>query len=172
MSKSASGTKETPGRNISVKSGLNKSILDQGWYKFRRQFEYKLAWNGGILITVPPKNTSRTCPECGYISAENRQTQAGFRCMSCGFEENADLVGAINILRAGHALIACEVNGAVMPSAAGTHRRDQSTRLWLSRNLLALEGRMSSLLTNDYFSLGVLIGREALRGIIENKILF
>ena len=128
MSKSASGTKETPGRNVSAKSGLNKSILDQGWHEFRRQLEYKLAWNGGILITVPPKNTSRTCPECGYISAENRQTQAGFRCMSCGFEENADLVGAINILRAGHAQIACEVNGAVMQSAAGTHRRDQSTR--------------------------------------------
>lgn len=28
----------------------------------------------------------------------------------------------INILRAGHARLACEVNGAVMPSAAGTHR--------------------------------------------------
>ncbi|MGN0917879.1 MAG: hypothetical protein ACI4NO_01855 [Oxalobacter sp.] len=46
--------------------------------------------------------------------------------MNCGFEENADLVGAINILRAGHARIACEVNGAVMPSAAGTHREGQN----------------------------------------------
>lgn len=128
MSKSASGTKETPGRNVKAKSGLNKSILDQGWYEFRRQLEYKLAWNGGILVAVPPQNTSRTCPECGYVSAENRQTQAEFRCLACGFEENADLVGAINILRAGHAQLACEVNGAVMPSAAGTHRRNQSTR--------------------------------------------
>lgn len=128
MSKSASGTTEAPGRNVKAKSGLNKSILDQGWYEFRRQLEYKLSWNGGILVAVPPQNTSRTCPECGYVSAENRQTQAEFRCMNCGFEENADLVGAINILRAGHARIACEVNGAVMPSAAGTHRGDQSIR--------------------------------------------
>ena len=128
MSKSASGTVEAPGRNAKAKSGLNKSILDQGWYEFRRQLEYKLAWNGGILVTVPPQNTSRTCPECGYVSAENRQTQARFRCMNCGFEENADLVAAINILRAGLARIACEVNGAVMPSAAGTHQGDQSTR--------------------------------------------
>ena len=27
--------------------------------------------------------------------------------ISCGFEENADLVGAINILAAGHAVYAC-----------------------------------------------------------------
>lgn len=128
MSKSASGSAEAPGRNVKAKSGLNKSILDQGWYEFRRQLEYKLSWNGGILVAVPPQNTSRTCPECGYASAENRQTQAKFRCMNCGFEENADLVGAMNILRAGHARIACAVNGAVMPSAAGTLRGDQSTR--------------------------------------------
>ncbi|WP_297920184.1 hypothetical protein [Metallibacterium sp.] len=30
--------------------------------------------------------------------------------------------GAINILRAGYAPCACEVSGAVMPPAAGTHR--------------------------------------------------
>ena len=31
MSKSAAGTIATPGRSIKAKSGLNKSILDQGW---------------------------------------------------------------------------------------------------------------------------------------------
>ena len=122
MSKSAAGTAEAPGRNVRAKSGLNKSILDQGWFEFRRQLDYKLAWRGGHLITVPPQNTSRTCPCCGHVSAENRQTQARFLCVECGFEEHADLVGAINILRAGHVRFACEVSGAVMPPAAGTHR--------------------------------------------------
>lgn len=124
MSKSAAGTTEQPGKNVRAKSGLNKSILDQGWGEFRRQLDYKLAWNGGHLIAVPPQNTSRTCPCCGHVSAENRKTQSQFECMVCGFEENADVVGAINVLRAGHARLACEVNGAVMPSAAGTHRSD------------------------------------------------
>jgi putative transposase len=124
MSKSAAGTADAPGRNVRAKSGLNKSILDQGWFEFRRQLDYKLAWNGGYLIAVPPQNTSRTCPCCGHVSAENRQTQARFECVECGFEENADLVGAINVLRAGHARFACEVSGAVMPPAAGTHRSD------------------------------------------------
>jgi putative transposase len=127
MSKSAAGTTETPGKNVRAKSGLNKSILDQGWFEFRRQLEYKLPWQGGWLITVPPQNTSRTCPACGCLSADNRQTQARFACVACGFKEHADLVGAINILRAGHARCACEVSGAVMPPAAGTHRSDSWT---------------------------------------------
>ena len=126
MSKSAAGSAEKPGRNVRAKSGLNKAILDQGWFEFRRQLAYKLAWRGGWLIAVPPHNTSRTCPACGHVSADNRQTQARFECVECGFEEHADVVGAINVLRAGHARFACEVSGEVMPPAAGTHRSDLS----------------------------------------------
>ena len=128
MSKSAAGTVDQPGRNVNAKSGLNRSILDQGWFEFRRQLEYKQAWRGGDVLAVPPKNTSRTCPACGHVAAENRQTQARFACVECGFVENADLVGAINVLRAGHARLACEVNGAVIPSAAGTRRSYQSAK--------------------------------------------
>ena len=128
MSKSAAGTAEQQGRNVRAKSGLNKAILDQGWFEFRRQLDYKLAWNGGHLIAVPPKNTSRTGPCCGHISKDNRATQASFACVECGFEENADVVGAINVLRAGHARLACEVSGATMPPAAGTHRSESGVR--------------------------------------------
>lgn len=106
MTKSAQGTLESPGRNVKAKTGLNRSILDQGWFEFRRQLQYKLDWNGGVLIAVPAKNTSRTCPRCRCISAENRQTQAQFVCVTCGYENNADLVGAMNILAAGHAVLA------------------------------------------------------------------
>lgn len=124
MSLSAAGSAEHPGTNVHAKSGLNKSILDQGWFEFRRQLDYKLAWSGGHLIAVPPRNTSLTCPSCGHISKDNRRTQALFECTKCGFKEHADLVGAINILRAGHAHCACEVSGVVVPPAAGTHRSD------------------------------------------------
>ena len=127
MSRSAAGTADAPGRNVRARSGLNRSILDQGWFEFRRQLDYKLAWSGGHLIAVPPRNTSRACPCCGHVSAGNRRTQARFACVECGYEDNADLVGAINVLRAGHARLACEVNGAVMPSAAGTHRSKMGT---------------------------------------------
>jgi putative transposase len=89
-----------------AKRGLNKSILDQGWFEFRRQLEYKLRWNGGRLITVSPIN-SITCPRCRHVAKENRLSQAQFVCAACGFCENADLVGALNVLRAGHARLAC-----------------------------------------------------------------
>ncbi|WP_459947959.1 zinc ribbon domain-containing protein, partial [Desulfocastanea catecholica] len=81
---------EAPGKNVRAKSGLNRFILDQGWFEFRRQLEYKLAWNGGWLVKVPPQNTSRTCPACGFVAKENRKTQALFRCVECGFKEHAD----------------------------------------------------------------------------------
>lgn len=115
MSRSASGTIDEPGRNVRAKSGLNKAILDQGWAEFRRQLEYKEAWLGGMVIAVPPRNTSRTCPVCGHISADNRKTQASFKCINCGFEANADHVAACNILAAGLAVIACG-DGALAPS--------------------------------------------------------
>ena len=107
MSKSAAGSSDSPGRNVRAKSGLNKSILDQGWFEFRRQLEYKQVWLGGDVLAVPPRNTSRTCPACGHVSVENRQTQAKFECVDCGYENNADLVGAINVLERGHRLLAC-----------------------------------------------------------------
>lgn len=107
MSQSAAGSADKPGKGVRAKSRLNKAILDQGWFEFRRQLEYKLAWAGGWLITVPPHNTSRTCPACAHIHADNRKTQAQFACMQCGYEENADVVGAKNILARGHRVVAC-----------------------------------------------------------------
>ena len=107
MSKSAKGNSEQHGKQVKQKSGLNRSILDQGWAEFRRQLEYKADWNGGFVMAVPPQYTSQTCPCCGHVSKDNRQTQAKFECVECGFEENADLVGAINILARGHRVLAC-----------------------------------------------------------------
>ena len=107
MSKSAKGNSEQHGKRVKQKSGLNRSILDQGWSEFRRQLEYKATWNGGFVIAVPPQYTSQTCPCCGHVSKDNRQTQAKFECVECGFEANADLVGAINILARGHRVLAC-----------------------------------------------------------------
>lgn len=113
MSRSVSGTTDAPGRNVAAKSGLNKAILDQGWAEFRRQLDYKLYWSGGTLIAVPPQNTSRRCPCCGHVSKDNRTTQARFACVACGYANHADVVGAINILAAGHAAYVC--GGAVLP---------------------------------------------------------
>ncbi|EEE9143569.1 IS200/IS605 family element transposase accessory protein TnpB, partial [Salmonella enterica subsp. enterica serovar Plymouth] len=107
MSKSAKGTAEQHGRNVRAKSGLNRSILDQGWYELRRQPEYKQLWRGGQVLAIPPAYTSQRCACCGHTAKENRLSQSRLECLECGYTENADINGARNILAAGHAVLAC-----------------------------------------------------------------
>jgi len=125
MSKSASGTVGNPGKNVRAKSGLNKSILDQGWAEFRRQLGYKIEWQGGWLIAVPPRHTSQTCPCCASVSPENRTTQGKFRCVNCGYENHADVVGAINVLARGHRVAAC--GEAVLPDPSAKQEPPEAT---------------------------------------------
>lgn len=123
MSKSAKGTAEQHGRNVKAKSGLNRSILDQGWYEMRRQLEYKQLWRGGQVLAVPPAYTSQRCACCGHTAKENRLSQSKFVCQACGYTANADVNGARNILAAGHVVLAC--GGMVQsgrPSETGTRR--------------------------------------------------
>ncbi|MCP4914522.1 MAG: transposase [Oligoflexia bacterium] len=101
MSKSASGTIENPGKMVSQKSGLNRSILRQGWGMFRQFCEYKTKRYGSHLELVSPKNTSRICSSCGHTCKENRLSQSEFLCQNCGYEENADKNAANNILALG-----------------------------------------------------------------------
>ena len=110
MSASARGTLEDPGRNVKAKSGLNKSILDQGWYEFHRLLQYKLDWQGGSLVEVDYRNTSQRCSCCGHTEKRNRKSQEIFKCLNCGHEENADVNAAINILTAGQAGMVCVAN--------------------------------------------------------------
>ena len=110
MSKSSSGTIDTPGKNVKAKSGLNKSILDQGWGIFRSQLEYKLLWNGGELRTVSPHHTSQRCNKCGYVDSRNRTSQDSFVCIGCNHSENADINAAKNILAIGQVVSVCGEN--------------------------------------------------------------
>ncbi|EST30922.1 transposase IS200 [Streptomycetaceae bacterium MP113-05] len=83
------------------KAGLNRSIADAGWGVFLAILNSKAESAGREVIAVDPRNTSRTCPECGHTAKENRPTQEKFRCTACGLVAHADVVGATNVLRAG-----------------------------------------------------------------------
>jgi putative transposase len=104
MVASARGTAEQPGKNVAAKAGLNRAILDQGWYAFEQMLSYKLQKRGGQLLHVPAAYTSQRCSICGHTAAENRRSQAAFRCVSCGHADHADTNAAKNILGAGQAL--------------------------------------------------------------------
>lgn len=108
MTASAKGTVDAPGRNVRQKSGLNKSILDQGWGMLKQMLEYKLQWSGGMLLLVDLAYTSQTCPMCGTVDGGNRKDQV-FRCLNCGHEDHADVNAAQNILARGLAAPSCGV---------------------------------------------------------------
>ena len=103
MTASVKGTVENPGKNVKQKSGLNRAILRTGFYSLRQAIEWQLLKMGGVVIPVDPRGTSITCPHCQTRDKRNRPTQAIFKCVneSCGFKANADVVGALNVLRKG-----------------------------------------------------------------------
>ena len=75
--------------------------MHSGWafFQLRAFLSYKAAIAGVKLVAVDPRNTSRTCPACGYIDKANRKSQSEFACKSCDFSDHADHVGAVNIAR-------------------------------------------------------------------------
>ncbi|MDR1856393.1 MAG: transposase [Desulfovibrio sp.] len=89
-----------------AKAGLNRAILQRGCMgRIRRYTEYKARRANMLVVDVDPRNTSRTCPQCGHVAAENRRTQADFVCVQCGHAANADLNAAIIIKARGLELL-------------------------------------------------------------------
>lgn len=96
MSKSSKGSLEEPGKNVSAKSGLNRSILREGWYMFSQMLEWECFKHGGEVVYINPRNTSITCSSCNKVDKASRKSQALFEC-ECGFTSNADFNASLNI---------------------------------------------------------------------------
>ena len=67
------------------------------FHDLRQKMTYKAALAGVRIVVVDPRNTSRTCPECGCVDQANRKTQSTFSCIQCGYAAPADTVAAVNI---------------------------------------------------------------------------
>lgn len=104
MTRSAKGTGHVPGRNVAQKAGLNRAILASGWGRLVERLEHKAP---GRVVKINPAYTSLRCSACGIVDREARESQAVFRCRSCGYAANADVNAARNIAHAaGHAVAA------------------------------------------------------------------
>ena len=121
MAASAAGTVESPGTSVAQKRGLNRAIMRQGWFEFKRQLSYKLEWSGGELIKVAPRYTSQACSECGHVEKSNRNKEK-FACTLCGYKDHADINAAKNILALGHSASVCGETSAG-PAAKTAGRR-------------------------------------------------
>ena len=71
-----------------------------GWA--RRHFGERVLQLGELFgVTVKqewPSYTSQACLRCDFVSSNNRRGIA-FRCLRCGYETHADIVGARNLTR-------------------------------------------------------------------------
>ncbi|NIK61646.1 RNA-guided endonuclease InsQ/TnpB family protein [Kribbella shirazensis] len=94
MTRSAKGTVDNPGKRVRQKAGLNRGILANGWGRLVQRLEHKAA---GRVEKIPAAYTSQTCSRCGTRDREARESQAVFRCRSCGYTANADVNAAVNI---------------------------------------------------------------------------
>ncbi len=97
MTRSAAGTTEDPGSKVKQKSGLNRSILDQGWGDFLTKLTYKAESAGGRVIAVKPHGTSQGCSACGATVPKALSVRI-HRCNQCGLELHRDHNAARNIL--------------------------------------------------------------------------
>ena len=87
------GTKQQKRANKTTRKLLSKWNLGL-WHL---ALQLKCEENSVYLHLVEPRNTSRTCPKCGNIDKGNRKSEK-FKCKNCGYEANADLNAALNIL--------------------------------------------------------------------------
>ncbi|QCD58271.1 hypothetical protein CEB94_28095 [Streptomyces hawaiiensis] len=102
MTATARGTSAELGTHIGQKAGLNRAILDKGWHSFELAVRNRARHTGTAVRTVNPAFSSTTCPACGHVHPDNRESQARFVCTACGHREHADTVGAKNVLARGH----------------------------------------------------------------------
>ena len=111
MTRSARGTIDEPGVNVTQKSGLNRSILDKGWTQILTLLAYKADQAGARVIRVRPHGTSQTCHRCGSTAEGQRENQAVFRCAgpACGWTGNADTNAAIVIKHRGQEVASQDV---------------------------------------------------------------
>ena len=86
---------------ITVRKTHRYERLSWAFYQLRQFLAYKCEAAGVPLYIIDPRNTSRTCIACGHCAKENRRSQSEFFCVECGFQANADFVGASNIRRKG-----------------------------------------------------------------------
>jgi IS605 OrfB family transposase len=81
--------------------GVSETLLKNwSYYDLQRKIEYKANEKGINVVFINPGYTSKRCSNCGCIHEDNRDcknNQSKFKCVVCGYEENADINAARNI---------------------------------------------------------------------------
>ena len=117
MVRSAKGTVDAPGTNVTAKAGLNRSIQESCWGQLARRTQDKAEASGVTFLRVDAAHTSQRCSRCGQTDPANRPARDRFGCVACGHEDHADTNAATNIHAAG-------------PVVDGRNKTDQVRDCW------------------------------------------
>ncbi len=84
-------------QNMTKNHTLAKSINYASWNRFFQLLSYKAESAGMKVAEVDPRNTSKTCSNCGNIQSMPLSKRIYF-CEGCGMQEDRDINASINIL--------------------------------------------------------------------------
>ncbi|HDH45013.1 MAG TPA: transposase, partial [Thermococcus sp.] len=103
-------------RNNNKGRKVNRKVNSIPFYRLKEYIKYKALERGILVIELPEFNTSKQCSKCGSMNTE-RPSQGLFICKDCGYQINADVNGAKNILKRAHAYMVWA--GAVVTQPEG-----------------------------------------------------
>ena len=85
------------GINLGKRNNQNFCYIPYGMFKFK--LKSKSEYYGIDYVEVNEAYTSQTCSNCGIVKKSNRKYRGLYVCKNCGEVINADVNGALNILK-------------------------------------------------------------------------
>ncbi|OQX24333.1 MAG: hypothetical protein BWK80_21300 [Desulfobacteraceae bacterium IS3] len=77
---------------------FRKTLSNWNYRELLSIIEMRCEENRVFFRSVSPYKTSQRCPQCTHTQRENRSGEE-FECLKCGYSEQADFVGSLNILQ-------------------------------------------------------------------------
>ena len=91
---------------------LARSIMDMGFYEFRRQLEYKSKlYHNSINYADRWYASSKLCSNCGVLKESLSLSDRIYKCSICGFELDRDKNAAVNLYLTTVSSTECEACG-------------------------------------------------------------
>lgn len=87
-------------KGMSANRKLARHILDQSFYEFRRQLEYKAGlYNAQIFVADRFFPSSKLCHSCGCVYADLKLSERNWTCPHCNESHDRDVNAALNLQR-------------------------------------------------------------------------
>ena len=112
-------------RNMVKNHCLAKAIHDASWGTFLTKLAHSCVKTGAKFVKVNPRNTSKTCSNCGWVWKAMTLEHRDFKCETCGLVLDRDINAAVNILKLGQDMP--EVTPAETRSSTSRYRRKASS---------------------------------------------